>query len=499
MPVARARWWRFAAFLLCCFVAIAGVPWLVDAFDGPRVAPRQLARTIVQWSAGQNPAAARFGEAIGATLMRMDRGVAQTPEQSIFRIGAQVQTRHAQPTPPTPDRTIGDAVIVVASSAEAILALARANPGDVITFEPGVYRFSGSRIAVSRPGSAHQPIVVRADRAGTVTLEMTTVEGFLVSAPSWRFENLTITGVCADHSSCEHAFHIVGGATGFVARNNTISDFNAHFKINAIDDIAPDGGLIEANTLTNRSVRRTGNPVTPIDLVVASHWTIRKNLITDFIKGAGNRISYGAFAKGGGSDTVFENNIILCEHLLRTTGVQTVGLSLGGGGTGAQFCLDRRCDSEQDRGSIRGNLIASCSDSGIYLNKASNSNIVHNTLLDTGGIAVRFASSSALVEGNLVDGQIRSSEGATMRMVDNIDTSTLRLFLGSHPVMNLFDAQGLTVAGKDLPRRAAAGADVPDLCGAATGTSRVYGAFENFAGCRQSAPSVSSQRAAPRD
>ena len=494
MRVARALWWRPAVLLLCCCVAIAGLPWIIDAFDGPRVAPRQLARMIVQWSSGQNPVVARFGEVLGAALMRLDRGVMRTPEQSTFRAGARAQADDAPPSASIP----GQPIIVVASSAEAIDAITRANSGDVITFKPGVYRFSGSRIAVNRPGSAYQPIVVRAERAGTVTLDMSTVEGFLVSAPNWRFENLTITGACADHSSCEHAFHIVGGATGFVSRNNTISDFNAHFKINAIDDIAPDGGLIEANTLTNRSVRRTGNPVTPIDLVVASHWTIRKNLITDFIKVGGNRISYGAFAKGGGSDTVFESNIILCEHLLRPTGVQTIGLSLGGGGTGAQFCRDRRCASEQDKGSIRGNLIASCSDSGIYLNKASNSNIIHNTLIDTGGIAVRFAGSSALVEGNLVDGQIRSSEGANVRVVDNIETSTLRLFLGSHPVKNLFDAQGLTAAGKDLPRRAAGSIDIPDLCSAATRTSHAYGAFENFAGCRQSALSVSSQSAEPR-
>ena len=95
-------------------------------------------------------------------------------------------------------------------------------------------------------------------------------------------------------------------------------------------------------------MRDTANPVTPIDLVAASHWTIRGNLITDFIKGGGDRISYGAFAKGAGAHNVFEQNVVVCEaHAARTPG-QRVGLSLGGGGTGKPYCRDGRCIIEQE-------------------------------------------------------------------------------------------------------------------------------------------------------
>ena len=52
---------------------------------------------------------------------------------------------------------------------------------------------------------------------------------------------------------------------------------------------------------------------------------------------------------------------------------------------------------------IRSNLVASCSDAGIYLNSAARSRVVHNTLLDTAGIEARFAETSADVEGNLVE------------------------------------------------------------------------------------------------
>ncbi len=61
----------------------------------------------------------------------------------------------------------------------------------------------------------------------------------------------------------------------FIARNNVITDFNAHFKINGNEGRFPDDGLIEQNTLTATAVRETANPVMPIDLVAANGWTIR--------------------------------------------------------------------------------------------------------------------------------------------------------------------------------------------------------------------------------
>ena len=161
-------------------------------------------------------------------------------------------------------------------------------------------------------------------------------------------------------------------------------------------------------------MRQTANPVNVIDIVDASRWTLRKNLITDLFKGDGNRTSYGGIAKGAGSANVFDNNIVLCEYRVHAPGTITIGLSLGGGGTGAAFCRDGRCVAEQEGGSLRGNLIAACSDDGIYLNKAARSMIAHNTLIDTAGIELRFPTTSANVEGNLVDGRIRTRDGAVL-------------------------------------------------------------------------------------
>lgn len=454
------------------------------------VPPRVLAPYIEKRTSGHNPTIVGAGSLVAGIMRFNDRGEAFVPQRQSFSLGAQ-----PLPVPQvSPAVAIAEAPItLVASPAEAMAAFARAEPGDAITFLPGVYRFSGSNLSIIRPGTALRPIVVRAARPETVTLEFDLVEGFKVAAPYWQFENLRIVGVCASHGSCEHAFHIVGKGNHFVARNNTITDFNSHFKINAESNVTPDDGLIEGNTLTNSSVRKTDNPVNVIDIVVASNWVIRKNVITDFFKGDGNRTSYGGYAKGGGDHNLFENNLVICEYRIHNPGSISVGLSLGGGGTAAEYCRDKRCVVEQQNSTIRGNLIASCSDDGIYLNKSAASKIIHNTLIDTGGISVRYPSSSADVEGNLVDGKIRQRDGAVLRENDNRDTSITRLFLGSHPVRALFaGAEHFDYAAIKVPLRETPTSEPPsDLCPAiveSTDHARnsaalPYGAFHDFGRC----------------
>jgi len=58
-------------------------------------------------------------------------------------------------------------------------------------------------------------------------------DSFNVLARYWTFENLYIRGIYQEQANCEYAFHIVGKAEHFDARNNAIVDFNAHFKISA--------------------------------------------------------------------------------------------------------------------------------------------------------------------------------------------------------------------------------------------------------------------------
>jgi hypothetical protein len=469
------------------------IPWLVAIATGAivivssfvlerlNVPPRELSPYIERRASGHNPFIVDSGVWLGQTLLKLDRGEYQTHSIQLMTIGAQPQA--VQPQIAQGNNT---AVVLVSSPAETIEAIAKARPGDVITLLPGTYRFDRmGYIQVSQPGSETARITVRAENPNTVFLEFNMLEGFKVSAPYWTFENLHIQGVCQAHGNCEHAFHIVSKATHFIARNNTIVDFNAHFKINAENQFFPDYGLIEGNTLTNSGVRNTDNPVSPIDLVAASHWLIRHNLITDFVKALGNKISYGAFAKGAGSDNRIEQNVVICEDMLQDIPGQRVGISLGAGGTGKKYCRDQRCIAEQYGSVIQSNLIASCSDDGIYINRAAATKIVHNSLMDTGGITVRFVESSADVQGNLVDGLIRARDGGLLRATDNFDTSASRLYLGLHPVRNLYVNSGSLVfnwSGQP-PRRNVTDSTSQDLCGVSRSSHPVYGAFEDFSAC----------------
>jgi len=464
------RW--VGAVLLLGIVAI-GVTLLVLQHKG--ITPRALAPYVEKRSSGHNQLIVDTGRWGADTLVRLDRGRPAATNALFTSVGARAK---AVPGP------VGGTVRLVATSDEARQAITYAQPGDVIILVPGVYRFDRV-VAASRAGTEQANIVVRAEQPGTVTVEMEMGEGFSVSAPHWRFENLTIKGTCRVPAFCEHAFHVAGAASHFKSINNTIVDFNAHFKINGSGGRYPDHGRIENNTLTNDSVRATNNPVTPVDLVAASHWRIRRNLITDFIKGAGDRISYGGFAKGGGADNVFEQNAVLCEAKLQGAAGQRVGLSLGGGGTGKDYCRGKRCIVEQEKSEIRANLIAACSDDGIYLNNAAASKIVHNTIIDTGGIQARYAGTSADIEGNLIDGEVRSKNGAELRLHDNKTTAIALLYLGYHPVRSLFrNPAAFDFAWSGAPpQRTNATQFVPDLCGAKRDATPAYGAFEDIAAC----------------
>jgi len=472
----RGRRLLRGAAVLVPVLALAGLAAAAAVAEHFGVTPRALAPYIEKRSSGHNPTIVALGGFAGRTLREMDRGTAGAapPDLAALRLGAQ----------PQPAGAGAPAGVLVASADELRAAVARAQAGDVITLLPGTYRFNGRAIDAASAGREGAPVTVRAVQPGSVRIELDQVEGFRVSGPWWRFENLAIRGVCGDDSQCEHAFHVVGAARHFAAVNNTIADFNAHFKINGADGaegVFPDHGLIASNTLFNTRARNTANPVTPIDLVAASGWSIRANLITDFLKAGGDGVSYGAFAKGGGSANVFEQNVVWCEHGLHGPG-QRIGLSLGGGATAAPYCRDRKCISEQQGSTLRANLVAACSDVGIYLNSASDSRVEDNTIVDTAGIDVRFPTSSARLDGNLVDGPVRSRDGGLLHLGDNRTSALWPAYAGYHPVRALFAAplQGDFRWRDGAPQRQGIRTG-SDLCG--VGPVRAYGAFDDFAPC----------------
>ena len=486
----RSRIWL--GVLLLVVLAAASV---LFAAESSGIAPRLLAEYVQQRTSDHAAWITTTGQWVSRTLWRLDRGDALASTQLPDWAGA-------RPHPPA--RARGPEKVVT-STDDLVAAIASARTGDTITLAPGRYRFAGAALATLQAGTSGAPITVRGGAPGAATLEFDQLIGFQVNAPYWVFEDLTIRGVCANHDDCEHAFHVVGNAHHVIIRNNTISDFNAQIKINGEDGHFPDSGSIIGNTLTQTAARRTAAPVTPIDLVAASHWTIEGNLITDFVKADGNATSYGAFAKGGGADVKFLRNVVLCEHRLRAAPGRRIGLSLGGGGSIPAGCRDRRCVVEHEGGLIAGNLIAACSDEGIYVNRSPRSRVIHNTLLDTAGIDVRFPESSAEVSANLVDGPLRVRDDAILDASENATSSLWQLYVGWHRVRDLFaDASSLDLRFVAPPPRTGPGLAPGDLCGQPWATPAAMGAFEDFAPClrtpgRRDGPSQSSDNSSARD
>ncbi|QED26666.1 hypothetical protein FRD01_05280 [Microvenator marinus] len=297
----------------------------------------------------------------------------------------------------------------VTNTEELLGAIANAEPGDTIELAAGTYRVN-QNISVNRPG----PVTLTGQDA---VIEFDALEGFKVSAPDWTFQNLTIRGVCADDNDCEHAFHIVGGADNTTIRGCGLHDFNAQIKANGEGEPRqfPDNVLLEFNEFSDTRPRQTANPVTKIDVVGGRDWVIRHNIIRDFVKGEGNRISYGAFLKGNSRNGVFDSNFVACSNGFEDPGAVTIGLSLGGGGTSPDsICEDQSCTPEHQDGLLQNNIIANCSDVGIYINKGAGTSILNNTLVDTSGIDIRFDSSTAIIANNFVDGRVRERDSGTI-------------------------------------------------------------------------------------
>lgn len=310
-------------------------------------------------------------------------------------------------------------VVHVSTPAELTSAISNASPGDEIVLADGTYALTGA--TCSAVGTDAAPIVVRAENPLGAKIELDGLEGFKVTGAHWHFEDLDVRGVCANDSDCEHAFHVMGAADGFVLRRSHVADFNAQLKVNAskIGDtyVMPNNGLVEYNDVGDTRGRNTSNPVTKLNIDTGNDWIVRGNYLHDAYKMGGDGVSYAAFMKSGGQRGLFERNLVLCSK--DTTGGTRIGLSFGGGGTGAQFCApafdpNTPCSIEHEGGTMRNNIIANCTDVGIYLNRAHDSHILFNTLIATSGVDFRFDTTSGEAVGNLLASVIRTRDGGTM-------------------------------------------------------------------------------------
>lgn len=319
--------------------------------------------------------------------------------------------------------------VPVSDSDGLLAAIAGAKPGDVITLASGNYALKGATCGAT--ATATEPITVRSATPLAAKIKLDAVEGFKVTGAHWHFEGLDITGVCPKDDDCEHAFHVTGNAAGFVLRDSRVFDFNAQLKVNSVQIGGtwriPHGGLVEGNELGDAHARDTAKPTTKLNIDTGDGWIVRGNYIHDAHKGGGDTISYAAFMKSGGNGGLFERNLVICSRTDTSGGVR-IGLSFGGGGTGAAYCAPAfsgaTCDPEHTGGIMRNNIIVNCSDVGIYLNKAKDTKLLFNTLIATTGIDFRYASSTGEAHGNVLSGKIRTRDGATFTRGTNLSDVT---------------------------------------------------------------------------
>lgn len=340
---------------------------------------------------------------------------------------------------------------------------------------PGSYQLSG-RLQPKFDGTPLEPIIVRADIPGTVVIKISS--GTIHHDRAfWMYENLVVEGHCGGiDGPCEHAFHIVGGGRNVVIRNNLIRNFGAHIKVNGERGLFPDGGLLQFNTLVNDKAFGYGS-LTPFDLVGASHWIVADNHVSQFVKLWGKNASYGVFMKGGGEGGRIERNIVVCttDGDISHYGSR-VGISLGGGLTDKPFCPDKECIYEHKGGVVINNIVMNCNDFGIDNNRAIQSVIAHNTVINTYGIGIRGVPSDAEVYGNVVDGAINARRGGTLNSLHNLQRNAL----GGLQAPFLLD-----FAWRNAPDVVPTHPKVSDdFCGIRRAASSLPGAFSHANACK---------------
>lgn len=324
-----------------------------------------------------------------------------------------------------PPLSIKAPTFLVDSEATLINAISKAIAGDIIEIAPIEVNLSIKKIKFSNEGTHLSPIIIRGAKGQTI-LNLVTNEGFYIDKPYWVVEGITFKGVCDIDHQCGHAIHLVGNADNTVIQNNKFLNFNAHIKANGNNKGSfPDNVKIMDNEFRNEWIRYTNNPVVPIDVVGGSKWLVNNNFISDFARKhkKNKNTTYGLYLKGGSTEGIIQNNIVACEwkvpHLnfLDTR----IGISLGGGGTGQKYCMNRECTYEHKNGVIKNNLILNCkNDVAIYINKGDGSSINNNTFFSSLGIDVRFVESQAKIDENALTGRIKARDGAEIVIRDNV-------------------------------------------------------------------------------
>lgn len=325
-------------------------------------------------------------------------------------------------------------IVKVSDEKSIVSAIRNAKMGQVILIQPGEYSIRLDTLDIKGAGTAKHPIVIAANRYGQVTINLNSWEGILLDKPYWVIKNLIFKGPCTDHKRCQHAIHMTGDADNVVIDNNAFINYSSALKSNGRypkgKALFPDKVTFSNNDVYNTELRKSSSPASPIDIVGGDDWLLKGNFIADFSRKVTGRMSvvYGAFLKGGGANGKIHNNVINCSWKLPYQSSLDIrlGISLGNGGTGKQWCQVKDCEYEHTGGTISNNLIMNCSnDVSIYLNKAQKTNIHNNVILNSLGVDARFGATQLSIRNNIIQGRVKARDGAYVSESNNVFISDL--------------------------------------------------------------------------
>ena len=322
-------------------------------------------------------------------------------------------------------------------------AMKTAKPGDVISIPPGEYDM-GNDLITGNSGTKDLPITLRTSgEKGYAKLKITgnSDVGFRVLSRFWVLRGLDIEG---NPKATVDLIQIDGTRGGgdlqmIDCKISRCTEFllkSSSGRENGTDNVVLD------------HCEWFDCPATAIDVVGRDNWIIRGNYVHDY--GSDGAAHYGIFLKGGGKNGIIEANIVDGK-----AGKGTLGISFGGGLTGAKWLplVDGKVAPEHTGGICRNNIVINSGDYAYHSNNASDCKFYNNLAFNCGGGFQRQASykPDPVLSNNVFSGNIKGG-GEAKNNLTKVDMTWF-----AAPEKNDFR---LTPAGKAA--LAGQGVELPD-------------------------------------
>ena len=399
------------------------------------------------------------------------------------------------PLPP-PSGTVVDVTPAQVASLQSILDSAQ--PGHTIQLADGVYALPQT-LVMRIPG-----VTLRSksgNRLGVVLDGRYAIGNVVLIQKS----DVTIADVSLTRSYW-HLVHVApdGALSGTILHNLRGVDGGEQFiKVNPANGYYADNGVIRCSSLELTDAGRTNvrnNCYTGgIDIHQARGWQIYANLVSGFWCSAGLS-EHGIHVWTGSRDTRVDGNVIV-------NSARGIGFGLGATVAGRTYS-DAPCGGAVNvghyGGAITNNFVVATDsrlfastfgfDTGIGLEQACETNVLHNTVVSTAtpassSIEWRFTNTVAAVANNLVTHSLLSRDGARATLGGNVSNAPLSMFVNVAGA-NLHLLAGATMAiDKAVPLTTPVAFDIDRE---ARGVAADVGADEYFA-----APSTFALSASP--